>query len=604
MTSTHRFLEIMHKLGTEKKTVSKVFRRMLDLDLFIAAYTELAQNKGSLTPGTDGETIDGTTIEKLEQLIQTVREKTFRWTPVRRVYIPKKNGKKRPLGIPNWQDRIVQIVLKMVLESYYEPIFLDCSHGFRPKRGCHTALLTIRKRWNGTKWFIEGDIKACFDAIPHQVILELLGRRVKDNQLLKLIKELLGAGYMEDWEYHATHSGTPQGGIVSPLLSNIVLHELDEYVCKILIPEYSLGKTRRVTREYLAVRTQVNYHSARGNTQRAAQERKKLRHMQRSDPMDENFRRLKYIRYADDFILGFIGSKEEAVEIKEKIEEWLHTMLGLMLSNEKTLITNAYKDRARFLNYEIGIITSDRMEVRKAPSGFMYKRRTLNGQVQLRVPEDVPQAWVNKYCVRGKPTHRSTYLRHSDFEIINAYGVEWRGLVSYYNLAFNIHSLGRVEWVMMQSLTATLANKHHSTRRKMWARYERQVNGKKCLGCEVPNPNNPDKPLRTFMGGIPLRIHKTPSFDVDTIKWKPKYGRNELTKRLLANTCELCGSTEQVQGHHINSIKKLRQQYRNRDLPNWVVSMSARNRNTLMVCKDCHNEIHAGRYDGKKVQSK
>ena len=185
MTSTHGFLRILHKLGTEDKPVSKVFRRMLDKDLFIKAYTELSQNKGRLTPGINGETIDGITLEKLEELIEAIREKRFRWTPVKRVYIPKDNGKKRPLGIPNWQDKIVQTVLKMVLESYYEPIFLDCSHGFRPQRGCHTALLTIRKHWQGTKWFIEGDIKGCFDNISHHVLLGILKRNIKDERFLK-----------------------------------------------------------------------------------------------------------------------------------------------------------------------------------------------------------------------------------------------------------------------------------------------------------------------------------------------------------------------------------------------------------------------------------
>jgi group II intron reverse transcriptase/maturase len=594
----------MHKLGTEKKTVSKVFRRILDLELFIAAYTELSKNSGSLTPGIDYATIDGTTVKKLEQLMQAVRNKTFRWLPVRRVIIPKRDGKKRPLGIPGWEARIVQMVLKMTLESYYEPIFLDCSHGFRPQRGCHTALLSIRKQWQGTKWFIEGDIEGCFDNIPHTVILNLLERRIKDNQLLRLIKEMLQAGYMEDWQHHATYSGTPQGGIVSPLLANIVLHELDEYICQTLVPEYTLGQFRRATSGYRAAAARVNYHTVRGNTERAAEERKKLRHMEYSEPLDSSYRRLQYIRYADDFILSFIGSKAEAEAIKQRIKTWLHDELGLTLSDSKTTITNAGKDRARFLGYEIGIVTGERTETRKSPTGFMYKRRTLNGQVQLYVPSDVREEWVNRYCVKGKPTHRNTYLRFSDFEIINVYGAEWRGLVGYYSLAANIHSLRRVEWTMLLSATATLAGKHNSTRSKVRAQYEAHVNGKQCLMCEVPNPKNPTKPLRAFMGGIPLRIQKVASFEVDKLIWEPKYGRAELTRRVLADTCELCGSTEQVQVHHIRSIKELRQRYRNRDLPNWVISMSERNRNTLVVCMDCHHDIHAGRYDGKKVQSK
>ncbi|MFC1961125.1 reverse transcriptase domain-containing protein [Chloroflexota bacterium] len=604
MTSTHGFLRIMHKLGTEGKTVSKVFRRMLDLELFIAAYTELAQNKGRLTSGIDGETIDGTTVEKLQELLEAIRNKSFCWTPVRRVYIPKSNKKKRPLGIPAWEDRIVQMVLKMVLESYYEPIFMDCSHGFRPQRGCHTALLSIRRQWQGTKWFIEGDIEGCFDNIPHQIILKLLEKRIKDNQLIRLIKEMLQAGYMEDWQYHATYSGTPQGGIISPLLANIVLHEFDEFICNTLIPEYTSGKHRKFTKKYHATAAKIRHYSAKGNKSQAAELRKKLRHMECSDPMDSDYKRLKYIRYADDFILSFIGPKSDAVEIKQRIQVWLYDELGLTLSEKKTFITNAKHGRARFLGYEIKVVAGDRMTTLKSPTGYMYKRRTLNGQIQLSVPKDVREAWVNKYCIKGKPTHRNTYLRYSDFEIVNAYGAEWRGLVNYYCLAANIHSLRRVEWTMLQSLTATLAGKHKTTRRKIRDQYDARFNGKKCLMCEVPNPHNPDKPLRAFMGGIPLRVQKVVFLNVDKLIWQPKYGRSELTQRLLADTCELCGSTEQVQVHHIRSIKKLKQRYRNKTLPKWVISMSGRNRNTLVVCGECHREIHAGQYDGKKVQSR
>lgn len=604
MTSTHQFLEIMHNLGTANKSVSKVYRRMLDRDLFIAAYTEMATNPGSLTPGVDGETIDGASLNKLEKLMDDIRNKCFKWTPVKRVYIPKSSGKMRPLGIPNWQDRVVQMVLKMVLESYYEPQFLDNSHGFRPQRGCHTALLTLKNRWRGVKWFIEGDIEGCFDNIPHEVILKLIGRQIKDNQLLRLIKEMLQAGYMEDWQHHATYSGTPQGGIVSPLLANIVLHELDKFVVETLIPEYTRGEARRKTTEYARIAMRVQTYTTRGEKERARKERQKLRHLQYADQMDANFKRLKYVRYADDFVLGFIGSKAEADEIKGRIKEWLKSELGLTLSDEKTSITNAYHQRARFLGYEIGTITSDKMEGRKSPKGIQYKRRSLNGQIQLYVPKDVRDEWVRKYCVKGKPTHRNTYLRYSDYEIIHAYGCEWRGLLGYYNLAMNVHSLRIVEWTMLQSLTATLAGKHKSTRRKMREQYETTVNGKKCLMCEVPNPKKPKQPLRAFMGGIPLATRKQPSLNVDKLVWEPKYGRVELTQRLLANRCELCGSTRNVEVHHIRSIKELKRRFKGKEAPKWVVSMVARHRNTLVVCRNCHVDIHAGTHDGKKVQSK
>lgn len=603
MTSTLKFLGIMHKLGTENKTVSKVYRRMLDIDLFIAAYTELAKNEGRLTPGTTDETIDGASRAKLEQLIEDLRNKTFKWTPVRRTYIPKSNNKLRPLGMPSWRDKLVQMVLKMVLESYYEPVFNDRSHGFRPKRGCHTALLHVRKFWQGTKWFIEGDIEGCFDNIPHEKILELLGRRIKDNQVLRLVKEMLKAGYIEHGMHHDTHSGTPQGGIVSPLLSNIVLHELDEFVTESLIPWFNKGSSRRRTKEYSRINARRYHAEKRGDIERAKMERKQLRYVKYGDEMDPNFRRLDYVRYADDFILSCIGSREDAEDIKDIIADYVEENLGLKLNLHKTLVTNAKHDRARFLGYEIGVIYGEKMVQQKLVTGRITKRRSINGQVQLYVPRDVRDKWVRKYQKNGKVTHRNRFLSYSDFEIIHAYGSEWRGLVGYYSLAANIHSLRQVEWNALRSCQKTLAGKHKTTSRRIRDQYEAHVNGKLCLMCEVENPNNPQKPLRAFMGGIPLRTERNIDIGTyDTIVWNPRYGRVELTQRLLANQCELCGSTDRVEVHHIKSIRELQRRYRNRkELPLWVQAMSARYRNTLVVCHKCHWEIHRGNHDGQKL---
>jgi group II intron reverse transcriptase/maturase len=603
MTSTPQFLGIMHKLGTEGKTVSKVYRRMLDLDLFIAAYTELATNQGRLTPGTDGETIDGTSLTKLQALLDDLRNKTFKWTPVRRSYIPKSNGKVRPLGISSWQDKVVQMVLKMVLESYYEPIFNDRSHGFRPNRGCHTALLHVRKFWQGTKWFIEGDIEGCFDNIPHAKILELLERRIKDNQVIRLIKDMLKAGYLEQGIHYETHSGTPQGGIVSPLLSNIVLHELDNYVTQTLIPQFNKGKTRRRTKEYTNTSARRYLAEKRGDIAKAKLERKQLRYTQHSDDMDPNYRRLDYVRYADDFILSCIGSKQEAEEVKARIAGFIEEELGLKLNLTKTLVTNAKHERARFLGYEIGVIYGDKMVRQKLVTGRITKRHSVNGQVQLYVPKDVRDQWVRKYQKNGKATHRNRFLSYSDFEIIKAYGSEWLGLVGYYSLAANIQSLRLVEWNALQSCQKTLAGKHKTTTSKIREQYEAQVNGKRCLMCEVKNPNNPQQPLRAIMGGIPLRTKRNIDIGAyDRIVWNPKYGKVELTRRLLADRCEVCGSTNRVQVHHIKSIRELKRRYRNRkDAPSWVMIMSERYRNTLVVCHDCHWEIHRGNHDGPKL---
>jgi group II intron reverse transcriptase/maturase len=232
MLSAEDYLCVVQNRGQRSLPLERVYRNMRNRDLFLYAYGKIYANKGATTLGTDPtDSIQGMSLARIDKIIEQLRNGTYQWKPSRRVYIPKKNGKMRPLSVPNWSDKLVQEVIRMILEAYYEPNFKESSHGFRPRKSCHTALHQIKHQWKGTKWFIEGDIKGCFDNISHQTLLDLLGRKIHDSRFLKLIREMLNAGYLEDWIYHKNHSGTPQGGVISPLLSNIVLHELDCYVC-------------------------------------------------------------------------------------------------------------------------------------------------------------------------------------------------------------------------------------------------------------------------------------------------------------------------------------------------------------------------------------
>src|SRR4051794_2697638 len=240
MRNADTTLAIIRERGKRGLHLEDVYRRLYNPDLYLRAYGRIYRNDGAMTRGTTEETVDGMSQEKILHIIEKLRFERYRWTPVRRTYIEKKGSTKmRPLGVPTWSDKLLQEVVRSVLEAYYEPQFSDRSHGFRPERGCHTALRQVFATWAGTKWFIEGDIKGCFDNIDHAVLLSILREKIRDNRFLTLVENLLKAGYLEQWDYRPTLSGTPQGGIASPLLANIYLDKFDRHVEQMLIPEFT-----------------------------------------------------------------------------------------------------------------------------------------------------------------------------------------------------------------------------------------------------------------------------------------------------------------------------------------------------------------------------
>ena len=317
MQDAETVLNVIRKRGERGLPLENIYRLLYNRNLYLRAYGRIYSNQGATTKGITAETVDGMSLAKIDRIIDELRYERFRWTPVRRVNIPKPNGQTRALGIPTWTDKLLQEVIRMILEAYYEPQFSDRSHGFRPGRGCHTALSNVTTYWTGTRWFVEGDIKGCFDNIDHDVLLSVLGEKLHDNRFLRLLKYLLKAGYIEDWKYGRTLSGTPQGGVVSPILANIYLDRLDKFVENVLIPAHTRGSARRDNREYTRLLNQAARQRERGNHAEALQLRKQLQQLPSRDPYDPGYRRLRYVRYADDFVLGFIGPKVEAQQVKE-----------------------------------------------------------------------------------------------------------------------------------------------------------------------------------------------------------------------------------------------------------------------------------------------
>ena len=544
-----------------------------------------------MTKGTTEETADGMALDKINQIIDDLRHERYRWSPARRVNIPKKSGGKRPLGVQSWSDKLVQEVIRLLLDAYLEPQFSPHSHGFRPERGCHTALREIYHNWVGNVWFIEGDISKCFDALSHELLLSILRETIKDERFLRLISGLLEAGYLEDWRWNQTYSGTPQGSIVSPLLANLYLDKLDKFVENMLIPEYTKGTKRKANKVYEKLMHRASYLARKGRKEEARCVRKQAQKLSSIDPQDPDYRRLRYYRYTDDFLLGFVEPKEEDEEIKQRLSTFLKEELKLDLSEAKTLITHARTETARFLNYEIHTLQEDAHRDRR-------DRRTLNGGSGLRVPEEVIKNKCQRYkSYSRKVLHRTELINDSDFSIIALYQAEYRGLVEYYRLAYNLHRFTTLEGVMAQSLIKTLATKCRRSVSQVYQKYHAIYrDGKKCYKVlQTVIEREGKKPLVARWGGISLHWDiKEPIKDQKTFLGP---SRSELEKRLLADSCESCGitgDTERIEVHHIRALKDLKT-YDGREKPAWVKILAARKRKTLVLCATCHQDVTYGR---------
>lgn len=597
------------KAAYEDYHYKRLYRNLYNPEFFLLAYERIQARPGNMTAGNDGNTIDGMSMKRIDSLIQKLKDFSYQPKPARRTYIPKANGKMRPLGIPAFDDKLVQEVVRMILESIYEPTFQNSSHGFRPKRSCHTALQYIKRNYTGVKWFVEGDIKGCFDNVDHHVLVRILRRCIKDEYFISLIWKFLKAGYMEDWVYHNTYSGTPQGSLISPILANIYLNELDVFMAK-YAESFNCGKGRKINPAYkkpLDVRRGKQEWLKRNSTKISEEKRQKvmaeiqelnnyLSIVPYSDPMDTEYKRVVYVRYADDFLIGVIGSKEDAKQVKIDVGEFIKEQLHLEMSPEKTLITHG-NDFARFLGY---LVTVSREQNRtRTKNGFT--RRTYVGKVKLYVPKE---KWLNRLLSYGalkisydkahgnkevwEPVRRPGLIRLDDIEILNQYNAEVRGMYNYYRLANNATVLNAFVYVMKYSMYKTFAGKYRTSMRKIIRKYCRNKDftvsyqtksGTKSVVFYNQGVRRNDKVIATENPDIIGRTNEN-----------RRYTR--LTDRLQGHVCEFCGAeTEDIEIHHIRKLKDLSGR------AEWERHMIARKRKTMALCHSCHVKLHNGKLD-------
>ena len=583
-----------NSLANKEEVFTKLYRYLLRPDIYFVAYKNLYANNGAATKGVNEDTADGFSEAKIDSIIKALADETYQPMPVRRTYIQKKNNRKklRPLGIPTFTDKLVQEVLRMILEAVYEPIFLDVSHGFRPKRSCHTALKQLRREFNGTRWFVEGDIKGCFDNINHAVLVGLLSNKIKDARITKLIYKFLKAGYLENWQYHKTYSGTPQGGIISPLLANIYLHELDKFVMK-LKSEFDTPGVGQITPEYRELHNEIKRLSHR-LTKVTGEERemvlteyKSKRQKLMTIPCTaQTDKKLKYVRYADDFLIAVKGNREDCQWIKSKLAEFIGDTLKMELSEDKTLITHSSKC-ARFLGYDVRVRRSGK--IKRGGPGHV-KMRTLNGGVELLVPlnDKIRQFVFTKGVAIQKedgsmfPVHRKYLVGLTDLEIVSVYNAELRGICNYYGMASNFCKLHYFSYLMEYSCLKTLASKHKTSLSKIIDKFN---DGTGKWG--VPYETKLGSKRRYFANYADCKGKGSATDYISNAAVVYGYAVNTLENRLKAKVCELCGTTESdhYEVHHINKLKNLKGKER------WEIAMIAKHRKTLVVCRDCHRSI-------------
>ena len=699
---------LMEKSKNETYRFQRLYRNLYNPEFYWLAYKNIYANDGSMTAGADGITIDGMGNERIERIILSLKDRSYQPKPARREYIAKKNSsKKRPLGIQSGDDKLVQEVVKMILESIYEPVFSNKSHGFRPNRSCQTALKQIQNTFTGANWFVEGDIHACFDSFDHHVVIDLLKKRIDDEAFIQLIWKFLKAGYMEQWTFNRTYSGVPQGSGVSPVLANIYLHELDKFMENYAENFNTEAKKKQIQNTFTGANWFVEgdihacfdsfdhhvvidllkkriddeafiqliwkflkagymeqwtfnrtysgvpqgsgvspvlaniylheldkfmenyaenfnteakkkhfstaYKSSVGKAYRyrkkgreiwdsLSDEEKKIRcknlkeleMIEKSTTPyvynDSNYKRVQYTRYADDFIIGVIGSKADAEAIKKDVKIFLQKALKLEMSDTKTKVTHT-GDRARFLGYDITV--SRVQTLQKASNGRVQRCQT--GVVKLYVPRE---KWVGKLIEykamkikineNGKERfvalHRGKLVNQSDIEILARYNAEVRGLYNYYSIANDSFKIGRFANVMKYSMYKTFACKYKTNVHEIKRRYCRNE-----LFTVAYETRQGMKTTTFYRDGYKRKECATKFDNVSELPQFSKYAKtNTLKQRVERHTCELC--QKDCRNLVIHQVKKLKDLKGNTE---WVLLMRKRRRKTLVVCPECHNLIHS-----------
>jgi len=566
--------------------ITKVIHDIANMENLILAYKAIKNNPGNITPSADALTLDEVSLKRLNQVRFDLLAGKFNFSPARRVQIPKPGkNETRPLGVVSPRDKIVQTAMLQVLEPIYEAIFKDCSHGFRPNKGCHTALRSLKQQFSNVSWVIEGDISKCCDSIDHDILIQILRKRIQCDKTITLIKRTLKTPFKENDQLVWPKLGTFQGNSLSPLLCNIYLHEMDLYI-EDLKKSFDKGKVRRKLKEY----TSIQYKLREKNLD--SSELKSLRIMQRKlkciDPMDPSFRRLCYIRYADNFVIGIIGTRKECVKIREDLGNFLTEKLSLDLSLTKTTISHFNKVGIFFLNTQIkGNRETEKLVKTIERGGRKFKTRVTSRTRMFAPLKKLLQKCIDnnmfKRLQSGKvvPTALKRMVNNDHSDILRFFNSKIRGILNYYSFVDNAKSLGIIVHGLKHSCALTLALKFKlRVRSKIFKKFGKYLECKE-TGTKLFIP-------KTFARTQKFNINPSIPDTLLDIRWNKKLTRSNLNRE-----CLICGETS-CEMHHVRKIKDLVSRYKDNKIDYWTLQKAAINRKQIPLCKAHHKALHIG----------
>lgn len=546
-----------------------VYRLLYCHDLYIIAYNNIKSNDGAETKGSDGTSLHGFCEEWIDEIILSIRDESYHPNPSKTTYIRKKNGKMRKLSFPNGKDKLIQECIRLILESIYEPSFSNLSHGFRPKRSIHSAVSQI-DTWRSTTWFIEGDISACFDEVDHRVLESILRECIQDERFIRLINKLLKAGYLDtDLSFQNTNLGTGQGSICSPILANIYLDKLDRYM-EGVIERDTVGNYRKQNPEYAKVRYQLKKAKEIRDDVAINLLTKKLKTVSSSNLMDSNFRRIKYVRYADDFLIGIISDKAYAEQLKAEIGKFLKEILKLRLSDEKTKVTNALHDSAQFLGFHI----------------TKQKNRLV---ILMDTKQMIKKLHENGMCDgNGYPRAITKLLRLPIQDIIKYGNQVLRGLLHSQQGCHNFFEGWRIQYIIQYAIAKTIGRKHDMSMKATFKKFGNRLN--------YTYTNAKGIVKETYLA-MYKTFRRNKEFFINWLqKLKEPIEYIDKKQNPLSKKCYVCGEPQESKMFHRRRKSLLQLPY-----PHIVKEMLRINRRQICLCPTCFKQVETNQLEYNQI---